>query len=106
MNSQPNRSRIARILAQYADMGALDEGEDRARVQAALRNMGRIPPGAADLADELLRDLRAWNACYGHDGYLATGADTADGYAREVARSEVKMLTAIDGAGRRAEAST
>ena len=100
MVNHPNRSRIARILAQYADLGALDEGEDRARVQAALRHMDRIPRGAAALADELLRDLRAWNACYGHDGYLATGADTADGYAREVARSEAKMLAAIDNAAR------
>ena len=102
MTNHPNRSRISRILAQYADLGALDEGEDRARVQAALRNLGRIPPGSADLADELLRDLRGWNACYGPDGHLATGADAADYWAREVARSERKMLAAIDAAGRRA----
>lgn len=95
-NNHPNRSRIARILAQYRHLGALEEGEDRQRLIGTLSRLERLPAGGADEANGLLSALRAWNACYDpKTGELATGAPEADECGRTVIHYERRMLALL-----------
>lgn len=72
-----SRSIKARLIAEYANFGALLEDESRQYMLAFLKRAGRLPSGTAELAGELLDAIKAWNACYDRrTGYLNTGVGT------------------------------